>query len=549
MKRDSISMCSRTWLGVLLLSTSWLLVPLAASAGLFDKPVLVASKWGVFEQAFKSSNTYTNPLAEANLAVTFTSPLGDKHVVWAFWDGGRTWRVRFSPDFPGVWKFTTRCSDPSNDGLDNVTGDFVCSASTDESVFDKHGPVQVARDHYHLEHADHTPFFWLSDNAGRGALESTTKQWEFYALVRAKENFTAARWIAATGTDREQRTAWNGDQINVEFFKALDAKVSALNRDGLLDVIVPFSLIGMTNSGFAAPSDEQAILLLRYMVARWGANDVAWFLPGDDGSIARWKKIGHAVFVNTSHAPVILDATEDYMTLEMFRNEHWVDVFGYHYGREFTNDLGKWLVTGSITNDWKKYPPRPYINISSAYENEEDGVGHPRVNAATLRHIAGESLLATPTAGIGYGAHGVWNWDTTTNMDSNGGRALANWQIALYLPGAKQLGTWSKFFQTFDFGRLRPAPELVVNQPGSQSPGKYIAAAETEFEDMALLYLPEGGDVEVNIKSLPKTLTGTWANGSTGETIPVSISTDSGTAKLSAPGAGDWFLLIQAAKK
>jgi hypothetical protein len=464
--------------------------------------------------------------------VTFTSPQGDKHAVWAFWDGGRTWRVRYSPDFPGKWKFETRCSDLSNEGLNNLNGEFICSASTDESVFDQHGPVQVARDHYHLEHADHTSFFYLADNVNRAALLSTAKEWEFYGLVRAKQNFTAAQWVATTGAQWEKLPLLVNGQPNVDYFKALDAKVTALNRDGILDAIVPFGFVGVADTGVADLSDDQAIMILRYMLARWSANDVAWVMPCDSSNGERWKKIGHMAFSNISHAPVILVA--DSATQETFRNEPWVDVFG---SQSVTN--------APTSKEWKKYPPRPSINVAPAFENTTSG--DHRINAEMIRHTAGWNLLATPTAGIGYGAESVWNWDARTN--ANSGAALANWQLSLYLPGAKQLGAWAGFFNSIDFGRLRPAPELVVNQPGAETPGHFISSSITDFGDMALLYLPEGGDVEVSLKALPKNLTGSWVNGSTGEKIPTAVSHESKTVKLSAPGAGDWFLLIQAAKK
>ena len=82
-------------------------VPTAAA---FAKTAVVA-KWGRFEHSFKSSLVYSNALQDASLRVVFTSPLGETNEVDGFWDGGRTWRVRFSPDQPGRWKFRTTCSD------------------------------------------------------------------------------------------------------------------------------------------------------------------------------------------------------------------------------------------------------------------------------------------------------------------------------------------------------------------------------------------------------------------------------------------------------
>ena len=78
---------------------------------------------------------YSNALQDASLRVVFTSPLGETNEVDGFWDGGRTWRVRFSPDQPGRWKFRTTCSDTANVGLHNETGEFLCTAATGPNPF------------------------------------------------------------------------------------------------------------------------------------------------------------------------------------------------------------------------------------------------------------------------------------------------------------------------------------------------------------------------------------------------------------------------------
>src|SRR6185295_11399382 len=74
----------------------------------------LVAKWERFERAWESSIAYANPPQEAALTVTFTSPAGEKFNVYGFWDGGRTWRVRFAPNLAGQWSFTTTCSDTAN---------------------------------------------------------------------------------------------------------------------------------------------------------------------------------------------------------------------------------------------------------------------------------------------------------------------------------------------------------------------------------------------------------------------------------------------------
>ncbi len=181
-----------------------LLLPAECPTALAAAKMPVIAKWGRFEQSFKSSVLYSNAVQDASLRVVFTSPLGETNEVDGFWDGGRTWRVRFSPDQPGRWKFQTTCSDTSNDGLHNEFGEFICTAAIGQNRFAQHGPVRVALDRRHLEHADGTPFFWLADTVWNGARVAELKDWQFYALTRAYQRFTVAQWAAAPGDDAEE---------------------------------------------------------------------------------------------------------------------------------------------------------------------------------------------------------------------------------------------------------------------------------------------------------------------------------------------------------
>src|ERR1043166_967512 len=114
------------------------------------KELPVIAEWSRFEHTFKSSFAYSTPLGAAALSVVITSPSGETRTVNGFWDGGRTWRVRFSPGEIGRWTFRSSCSDAANKGLHEQTGEFICSVPSGQSRFAQHGPVRVARDHRHF---------------------------------------------------------------------------------------------------------------------------------------------------------------------------------------------------------------------------------------------------------------------------------------------------------------------------------------------------------------------------------------------------------------
>ena len=81
--------------------------------------------------------------------MTFTSPGGEEKTVPRFWDGGRTWKVRFRQDAEGEWTYLSSTANRET-GLHGLSGGFTC-----EAVFDganrvyTHGPVRLSENGHH----------------------------------------------------------------------------------------------------------------------------------------------------------------------------------------------------------------------------------------------------------------------------------------------------------------------------------------------------------------------------------------------------------------
>ena len=122
----------------------------------------------IAEEALVSSTTYTNPFLEVELDAIVTQPDGTELRVPGFWAGGNDWRFRYASDQLGTHTWQTECSDASNTGLHGVTGSIEVVASTSTNPLFLHGPIRVAADQRHFEHADGTPFLWLGDTWWKG---------------------------------------------------------------------------------------------------------------------------------------------------------------------------------------------------------------------------------------------------------------------------------------------------------------------------------------------------------------------------------------------
>lgn len=511
---------------------------LVLSAGAAVAKESLVAKWGRFEQSFKSGVQYENPFQQCALKVTFVSPLNETNVVDGFWDGGKTWRVRFSPNQPGRWTYRTACSDTSNPGLNNQSGEFLCSSPLGQGRFAQHGPIRVAKDGHHFEHVDGSPFFWMADAAWNAPQLSTPRDWITYTQVRAQQNFSAVQWAAGSGADLKKHSAFTSQgriSIDPEYFQALDEKVEMMNRAGLLSVIAP--LWGDVSADDL--SEEQIASLIRYMKARWGAYDVAWLLTVNEIRLPYWIQIGREVFGETSHAPVILFTGELTSGFDEFRNEKWVDAFGFGLGQNLNADSLKWLVAGPLAHESAAEPAHPFINVLPPMENGLAAQGQERITDRDVRRIAWWSLLLTAPAGVSYGAQDVATWNATRQS------RLPTWQLSLFLPGAKQMSHLAEMCSSTDWWTLRPAPHSLAIQPGRNEPNRFIASSENASKTLGLLYVPEERTLEMLIEALPSAPGIQWFNPRTGTKSPAVAVVGSRTCQFPTPDKGDWVLCVK----
>ena len=524
-------------------------------------------KWDRFEAAFESKVNYENPAREARLEAIFISPKGGKIKALGFWDGKNIWRIRFSPNATGEWMFNTTCSDASNSGLHNQKGAFVCANPTGKTRFTRHGPLRVSPDNRYLMHEDGTAFFWLSDTAWNGALLSTPEDWDLYIKERTRQKFSAVQfvvtqWRAAPEGDLKKELAYTGPTnrivINPAFFQRLDQKIDALDRAGLLSIpVMLWAINGGSNPQInpgVSLAEDQAILLARYMVARWGANHVSWFLAGDGdyrGERAdKWKRIGSAVF-DGPHAPVTLHPGGMHWIWNEFKDEKWYDFVGYQSGHGDDDKTLRWMTEGPVTEDWMRLPHRPFINLEPPYENHIAYQSKKPITPEMVRRAIYWSLLGAPTAGVSYGGHGVWGWDDGAKppTDHSGTGTPMAWQKGLKMPAAEQMAKLYDFFTSIDFWRLRPTPVFVVNQAGKEKPARYMAAARTDNKDLMVVYVPEDRTVEIKLDSLPPSPNVTWMNPRTGESSPAVGVVTTDTCQFPTPSEGDWLLVMKSGKQ
>jgi hypothetical protein len=531
--------------------------------------------WGRWEHAFSAS---TRAAPGTELTVELTSPSGKVFTVSGFWDGGVTWRVRFMPIEVGTWLYRTH-SVPALDGLDGKGGEFVCRQESGDTRFLQHGPVQVSANSRFFEHADGTPFFWMGDTVWYGPILSSKTDWDTYLADRVSKRFDVVHFNVVAPRNgvtadengeisftEEQPIRMNprfyqriqdaltgflmGEQpirMNPRFYQRLDERIDAVNSHGLLAAIVLTWGLRPVDSGNSLPEAE-VVRLIRYLEARYGANHVVWIVTGDNtyegDSGERWKRIGRAAFGGRAHAPVTTHPIGMHWPWESFRDEKWLDFIIYQSGHGDDANTLRWIHSGPPSQHWQAPPPRPFINLEPPYEGHLGYQSHkPHSDYATRRAIYW-SLLNAPTAGVTYGAHGVWSWHTAVGQpptDHPNTGIAKTWREALSFPGSTQMKYLDEFFTSIAWWTLRPDANLLAEQPGGDDPARHVSGSRSENGDLMVMYLPVGGKLRFKNGTLREGLQAEWFDPRTGQRMPIQSS---GQDAFQSPDQQDWVLLL-----
>jgi hypothetical protein len=516
-----------------------------------------AMKWKKYELVFTSTLEYENPVQDLrSLEVTFTSPTGTAKTINAFWDGGKTWKARFMPWETGTWSFVTACSDQKNTGLHDQKGTFLCRINNEKSGIYTHGPIINPEGTYHLAHADGTPFFYLACTAWNGALKSTEEEWEYYLQHRVKNNYTAIQLVTTQwrGCDKssEGLAAFEGSgriRINPEFFRVIDERIDRVNDHGL--VVMPIVLWALQSGqgrelspGYYLP-DDQAIILARYIVARYNGNHVIWALGGDGSYIGtyeqRWKTIGRAVFDGKYQGLVAQHPQGRSWIGEVYKDEPWLDIVGYQSSHSNTEPTVNWITKGPMSEMWHRLPARPLINLEPNYEQ----IGM-RITDKDVRNASWWSIFATPVSGVTYGANGIWPWLRKGEKILNHGNpdGTSTWRESLDFPGSLQAGYLAGFIKQFRWWELYPSQSLLVEQPGNKQFNHFVSVVRSLDNSIVIAYIPVKQQISIR-KPMGAKYRVRWFDPVTNTYTEGSAADDGQVITVTPPAEQDMVLILK----
>ncbi len=478
-------------------------------------------------------------------SATFVSPAGRRFTASAFAHGDR-WAVRFSPCETGLWHWTMQAAD----GVALAAGSFGVRPSESDSAWRRHGPVAVHPSGRAFAHQDGTPAFWLADTVWAAPAHATLPEWRDYLERRRAQGFNVVQINAlpqwdASGPPLRLPFAPGADlaEPDPSYWSTLDAMVAAAADAGMLVamVVLWFDNTPDDNPDWARDvprrgpfTTDEVGAFARYLVARYEAFGVVWFVSGDTGfsaprAVALYDAAARAIMASAARPPLVTAhlnggtappaALDDrpWLGFHVFQSCHFAD----------SADRARRYAAAA-----RAFPdPRPVLNSEPCYDGLVImGPGNAtgaRFGREDVRRTSWISVLSGAGAGISYGAHGLWPWHRAGNAYGPLHYGLPpDWRDALAWASADDLARLRRFIETLPWWDIAPARPPAAGRP------ERILASATAGPHSLILYLA-GGTTLSGVTAAGRDVVAEWFDPCTGVRSVSSVPAGHG---------GDWTI-------
>lgn len=533
-------------------------------------------QWTSAEIKLTSTKMYANPFDEVEVSATFTGPDGTTISRPAFWDGGNTWKIRFAPTAPVVWKMTTTCTDITNTGLHNITQSITCKPYNGTLEIYKHGFLKISDNKRYFVYADGTPFFYLGDTHwiyiherfNSSNVKGVPSQFKYIVDKRVTQGFTVYQTEAIQHPHGQNSSVGGGnhsakdegaycnfrdgfDEKDLAGFRNIDRKFKYIADKGMVNANSSICW-ALDPAEFPASYSEQFMYKLsRYWTARFGAYPVLWTIAQeidknmykkyDSVTINKWFAVGKAIEDNDGYHHPLTAHMEN--TSHTRANDSWWANKPYHnwWGIQWQASINDDLFS-IAKNFWNNSTAKPSVLYESAYEGFW-------TDAKGARE-AGYKAFQNGIYGYGYGANGVWNDLYSKNPPDYGTDyempvRYISWYDGANLPGAQQLTHLKKFYTAIDWWKLIPRFDETAWSSFVDKNQSFIAS---DGQKTYVVYfankVPSTGELKNLV--INKSYSAKWFNTRNGMYTKIkTFNTFTGSWMVpDKPDSEDWILLV-----
>jgi Protein of unknown function (DUF4038)/Domain of unknown function (DUF5060) len=456
---------------VFAIAAGWCVLAIAA-----DPPR--TPRLGLYEVTLQAEGTYANPYSELTAEAELTPPevSGKPRRVPLFWDGGSSWKFRFSPDQVGVWKWSVKSRDA---GLNGKSGSFEVVTSKQA------GSIRPMKDFpRHFERQDGSPSWFLGETAWALYTDNAEEKHDRAAALRyigARAgqgiNVLHSMLLSEAGWGNQGGKPWNDlstENLNPGYWQEVDLRLAHANAKGVVCGLALAWGDKRKREPFAwrmFPGVEARKRYARYIAARYSAYDVYFIVSGewhgevrtrpstDDAVRQEFIEIGDALAGADPHARMVaIHPMTAQGSVREFNAAKWMS-FG-DYQQNYRDLHGRVLESLKLN--------KPVVNSEYGYFlRDQSGDGVPdkdnSTSAAAMRHATWDIVMAGGYVVTGFG---------TTYFGGNRDPGPFDLDAKKNDVWEAQLGHLRRVFLPTQWWKLKSHDELVLCQTPRGSEGK-----------------------------------------------------------------------------
>jgi hypothetical protein len=531
-------------------------------------------QWSVYTVSFKSARDNPNPYADIPsqpggdvLHVIFEGTngeaMGKRIILIGFWNGGREWKVNFTPPYTGNWKFISVASDKSMNGK---RGSFEVIPWTDEEKSanpTRRGLIKVNKSgdnagHY-FEYSDGQPFLWIADTWWNWTKKDIYFD-TFKKLVddRAEKGFTIGQlFIPGNGWSKKYSlldTTYT--VLDTENMNRVEKMISYANSKGI--TIWIHGWWGGKSLNKEIGTDKMR-RWWRYLIHRFSAYNVIWVVAGEYNlnnygglGLDFWNDLGKMIkqedpyerITGIHNTPPFWFGGKEapqWSTADVLHHETWLDYNQCQVGHgKFANEM----IPQIVKNAYSLQPVKPIVVTEPWYEFKEG-----EASDADIRFGAWSAILSG-AAGHSYGGGNVWFAGVKESPSTEDSGSSGEKELTLNYKGAMSVKYLVSFLKNLKWWNYSPHPELVLDYPQPFC----LADPGNEY----IVYLRYGGVAKIFFgkETISKQIHYFWFNPATGESLKKTTTPGDeflwfecpNPKNTSNPENKDWVLFVNIVK-
>ena len=439
------------------------------------------------------------------------------------------------------------------------------------------GPLRVSSNGRFLVDGNGSPFFWLGDTAW-WLPKLNKSEIAYYLDDRAQKAFNVVQidlntyawngyngnywsWLGESPYD-------NGDmgQPNEAYWQKIDWVVSEAESRSIYTALVVSW--GLYYRDLFGSDTSKAYRFGQWLGKRYrNRNNVIWIVAGEYDSIdGRWgnpltsdqmlliDSVGQGLnaghgrnHLMTIHPDLV--AVDQRSSSWEFSSSSWLDFNMLQSGH--LSDLEAWGFDENhtmIDRDYALTPARPVVDGEPQYENSPDALGGDRDNAP---RTGDDSARRKAYWAVFAGAFGHTYGHRDVQVFYIPGEpapfySLSDWRDAINAPGAGQMKHLKSLMESRSF--LNRVQDQTVVVSGIGSGLAHIRATRAANGSYAMIYIPDGRTVTVDMTKLNGSVQASWFDPRTGSYSTIGQYSNSGSRNFDPPGStqksNDWVLVL-----